>query len=219
VIASNVELIVGGIRAFRRATGARGPRSVGEAVGRNRRAYGGYIAHVGLAVLAIAVTTSATFALQTEVTLRPGQTTSFAGRTLRYEGARLVHQPQRDVLIAEVAVTRNGGPAGRLHPSLNFYPASTDPIGTPSIQYGVLKDLYSSVLGFETSGHRATFRFFLNPGVMWVWVGAGVMALGGLLAAWPVRRRRRALGEAAAAGPVATPIAEPEPEPEPAPAS
>jgi cytochrome c biogenesis factor len=24
---------------------------------------------------------------------------------------------------------------------------------------------------------------------MWVWVGGGIMALGGLLAAWPVRRR------------------------------
>jgi cytochrome c-type biogenesis protein CcmF len=96
-----------------------------------------------------------------------------------------------------------------LHPSLNFYPASTDPIGTPSIQYGVLKDLYSSVLGFQAGGRRATFRFFLNPGVMWVWVGAGVMALGGILAAWPPRRRRRAAAEPVVADPVPTAVTEP----------
>jgi cytochrome c biogenesis factor len=41
-------------------------------------------------------------------------------------------------------------------------------------------------LGFDAEG--ATFRFFLNPGVLWLWVGAAVMALGGLLAAWPSRR-------------------------------
>jgi cytochrome c-type biogenesis protein CcmF len=209
VIASNAELIGGGIRAFRRGTGARGVGSVAAAVARNRRAYGGYVAHVGLAILAIAVTTSATFALQTEVTLGPGRSTSFAGRTLRYDGAHVVHQPQRDVLVADVTVTRDGKPAGLLHPSLNFYPASTDPIGTPSIQYGVLKDLYSSVLGFQAGGRRATFRFFLNPGVMWVWVGAGVMALGGILAAWPPRRRRRAAAEPVVADPVPTAVTEP----------
>jgi cytochrome c-type biogenesis protein CcmF len=197
VLASNLELIVGGTRAFRRATGRRGMASLGAAAARNRRAYGGYVAHLGLAVLAIAVTTSSTFALRTEVTLAAGQTTSFAGKVLRYDGVRVVHQPQRQVLIAQVIVLNGSKPDGVLHPSLNIYPASTDPIGTPSIRYGALKDLYSSVLGFQDGGRRATFRFFLNPGVMWVWVGAAVMALGGILAGWPARRRRRATRPAA----------------------
>jgi cytochrome c-type biogenesis protein CcmF len=71
---------------------------------------------------------------------------------------------------------------------MNFYPsAPNDPIGTPSIHYGALKDLYSSVIGFDHD--RATFRLFLNPGVMWLWVGGFVVALGGLTAAWPSRRR------------------------------
>ena len=43
-------------------------------------------------------------------------------------------------------------------------------------------------MGLE-QGRLATFRFFLNPGVMWLWVGGGVMALGGLFALWPERRR------------------------------
>jgi cytochrome c-type biogenesis protein CcmF len=108
------------------------------------------------------------------------------------------------VFVAEVTVLRDGRPAGVLHPSLNVYPAQpTEPIGTPSIHYGALKDLYSSVLGFQ--GPKATLRFFLNPGVMWLWVGAGVMAIGGLLAAWPARRRRRAeVPEAGAAFGAAT---------------
>ncbi len=190
VIASNVELIVASVRSSRGATGRRGTGAAADALARNRRATGGYVAHVGLAVLAIAITTSSTFALQTEVTLARGEQVPFAGVVLRYDGARVVQQAQRRVFVAEVSVLRNGRPAGVLHPSLNVYPAQpTEPIGTPSIHYGPLRDLYSSVLGFR--GSRATLRFFLNPGVMWLWVGAGVMAIGGLLAAWPARRRVR----------------------------
>jgi cytochrome c-type biogenesis protein CcmF len=152
--------------------------------------YGGYVVHLGLAVAVIAVIASTSFARQAEVTLGRGQQTSFAGYVLRYEGQRLVRQPQREVLVAQVSVSRDARSLGRVTPSLNLYPGASEPIGTPSIRYGVFKDLYSSVLGFEgDGGERATFRFFLNPGVMWLWVGGGVMAMGGLLAAWPGRRR------------------------------
>ena len=97
-----------------------------------------------------------------------------------------------------MTVTRGSSRPAHCTPSLNFYPASTDPIGTPSIQYGVAEGPVPSVLG-STRTAGATLRFFLNPGVMWVWVGAGVMAIGGLLAASPLRRRRRHDHEAAAA--------------------
>jgi cytochrome c-type biogenesis protein CcmF len=41
----------------------------------------------------------------------------------------------------------------------------------------------------DAGGRQATFRLFLNPGVMWLWVGGAIVALGGLLAVWPPRRR------------------------------
>jgi cytochrome c-type biogenesis protein CcmF len=144
-----------------------------------------------VAIAAIAITTSTAFARQTEVTLTRGQQITFAGVVLRYDGVRVVRQPQRIVDVAEVTVWRDGRPFGRMTPSLNTYPsAPNDPIGTPSIKYGVFRDMYSSLMGFTGGGDEATFRFFLNPGVMWLWVGGGIVALGGLLAAWPGRRRR-----------------------------
>ena len=120
--------------------------------------------------------------------------TVFAGYVITYEGQRLLRQPQRDVRIAELSVTRGARPAGSLTPSMNFYPADpNEPIGTPSIHYGVLKDLYSSVIGFDRDS--ATFRLFLNPGVMGLWAGGFVVAAGGLVAAWPGRRRLAPLPE------------------------
>ena len=185
---ANIGEMARGIRAYARATRTGLRRATRETVSRNRRLYGGLVAHVGIAIAVVAVTASSAFGSQTEVTLARGQTVRFAGYVIRYEGQVLVRQPQRDVRIAELSVFRGGRSLGRLTPSMNFYPAApNDPIGTPSIDYGALKDLYSSVIGFD--GDLATFRLFLNPGVMWLWVGGFVVAIGGVVAAWPGRRR------------------------------
>jgi cytochrome c-type biogenesis protein CcmF len=191
VLLANAGEFIRGIAAYARATHTGRLRSFRPAVARNHRLYGGLAAHVGIAVVVIAITTSTAFARQTEVTLARGQQVPFSGYVLEFRGIRTVRQPQRVVAVADVTVNRGGRPIGVLHPSLNTYPAApNDPIGTPSIDYGVLRDLYSSLLGFAGSGEQATFRFFLNPGVMWLWVGGGIVAFGGLLAAWPYRRRK-----------------------------
>jgi cytochrome c-type biogenesis protein CcmF len=182
--------IVRGIRAHARGRNLPPPRAVAGAIARNRRRYGGYIVHIGVAVAAVAITVSSSFDQQAEFTLAGGQEASFAGYELRYEGRREVPEPHRTVLLAEVSVARDGRSLGRMTPSLNLYPGASEPIGTPSVRYGALRDLYASVIGFdgEGEGGTATFRFFLNPGVTWLWVGGAIMALGGLLAAWPGRR-------------------------------
>jgi cytochrome c-type biogenesis protein CcmF len=189
VAAANVEEIVRGVRAYAGATGTGGTRAVSGVVGRNRRLYGGLVAHVGMAIAAAAVVASATFLTQTEVTLVRGQRASFAGYVLTYDGQRTVRQPQRTVLVADVTVARDGRAVGSVQPSLNLYPGASEPIGTPSVRYGTFADLYASVIGFEGDGERATFRFFDEHGVLWLWVGGAVIALGGLVAAWPSRRR------------------------------
>jgi cytochrome c-type biogenesis protein CcmF len=188
---ANASELVRGLRSFARAQGRSVVSSVPEAVSRNRRLYGGLVVHVGFAVAAVAITVSSSFARSTEVSLAAGERASFAGYTLSYVGQRVVQQPQRQILIADVTVSRDGRSLGTVHPSLNLYPAAAEPIGTPSIKYGVFRDLYSSVIGFESDGGRATLRFFLNPGVMWLWVGGGIMAIGGLVALWPSKPRRR----------------------------
>ena len=185
---ANLAEMARGVRAYARASGVSSLRAAAGVVSRNRRLYGGLVAHLGVAIAVVGITASTSFASQAEVTLSRGETTAFAGYRLTYVGQRLLREPQRDVRIAELTVTRDGEPAGSLIPSMNFYPSSpNDPIGSPSIRYGALKDLYSSVIGFGPN--EATFRLFLNPGVLGLWVGGAVAAMGGLLAAWPSRRR------------------------------
>ena len=137
VLVANVQEIVRGVRSFGRATGTPIVAALPAAVARNRRLYGGLVAHIGVAIAAIAITTSSAFARQTEVTLSRGQQTSFVGYVLRYEGLTVERQPQRTVDVARVSVWRQGRMVGQVIPSLNTYPsAPNDPIGTPSIRYG-----------------------------------------------------------------------------------
>ena len=185
---ANLAEIGAGLRVAVRTGSRRRPAAALGALLRGRRRYGGLLVHVGLALAALAITASSTLARQTDLTLSRGASAGFAGYTLRYEGMRTLRQPQRTVLVTDVGVAKDGRDLGRMSPSLNLYPSASEPIGTPSIRTSPLRDLYASVVGVEQEGERATFRFFLNPGVTWLWVGGAVMVIGGLLAVWPTRR-------------------------------
>ena len=190
VLVANASALGRVVRTFARAHGASPLRAAPAALARNRRLAGGLIVHLGLALAALGITASSSFARSAEFTVAPGDGRTFAGYTLTYERTRTLVQPQRIVRVADVAVSRGGRSLGEVTPSMNLYPNSSEPIGTPSIRYGAFRDLYATLLGIQDGGRLATFRFFLNPGVTWLWIGGAIMALGGLFALLPGRRRR-----------------------------
>ena len=63
---------------------ARCRRRWSRVVSRNRRRYGGYIVHVGIAVLLIGIAASSSFQTNRDVTLRPGESAVVDGRTITY---------------------------------------------------------------------------------------------------------------------------------------
>jgi cytochrome c-type biogenesis protein CcmF len=184
VATTNGQEIVLGLAAGRR--GGRG--GVVSTFRRGHRRYSALTVHLGLSILVVGITASANFGQQIEVTLKAGQSTTFEGYHLRYDKLLTADEPQRSVLTARVLVTAPSGSAdGTLTPRMNLYPAASEPIGSPSIHRGVVWDLYSSLIGLQDEGRSATFRFYRNPGVNWLWFGALVMALGGIGAAWPTK--------------------------------
>jgi cytochrome c-type biogenesis protein CcmF len=158
------------------------------------------VVHCGLALVAAGITASSTLGQQAEATLKTGQSTVFGGYRLTYQGLSTDQQAQRVVLTAAVRVAG----AGTLNPRMNLYPAASEPIGSPSIRRGVVWDLYASVISLQDDGNSATFRFYRNPGVNWLWLGGFVMALGGAAAAWPMRRRRAGLEPPSSPAPART---------------
>src|SRR3954452_15202806 len=172
-----------------------------QGLGRLGRRYGGLLVHVGLAVMAAGIVASGAFAQQSEVTLERGGSAAFAGHQVRYLGLTTEQQPQRTVLTTRLRVTESSsGGSQVLDPRLNLYPAASEPIGSPSIDRGLVWDTYTSVIGLQDNGRSATFRLYRNPGVNWVWLGALVMVMGGVPPALPRRTRPRPARSATADG-------------------
>jgi cytochrome c-type biogenesis protein CcmF len=73
-----------GAAARRKLAGGSMPAALVGVVARNRRRYGGYIVHAGIAVLLIGIAASSSFQTNREVKLRPGQSTTIDGRKITY---------------------------------------------------------------------------------------------------------------------------------------
>ena len=90
---------------------------------RNRRRYGGYIAHAGFAVLLIGVAASSSFQHSQDVYLAPGHSASVDGYTIRYVKPVESVSPQKISMGAVLNVTKGGKHVSTVTTIRNFYPS------------------------------------------------------------------------------------------------
>ena len=114
-----------GATAQRALSGGGYASALGRVVGRNRRRYGGYVVHAGIAILLIAVAASSSFQTSEDARLLPGDSTEVGDYTLTYERPTVDHEPaeERITFGALLAVERDGESFATLHPSRNYYAA------------------------------------------------------------------------------------------------
>jgi cytochrome c-type biogenesis protein CcmF len=114
----------------RRATTGQGPvRALTSLVGRNRRRYGGYLVHVGMAVLFIGVAASTAFNDARDVRLDVGQTARVGGYEFRYAKPTSRISTTRDGGLEKISfgsvveVRRDGRHIATLRPERGYYPS------------------------------------------------------------------------------------------------
>jgi cytochrome c-type biogenesis protein CcmF len=153
-----------GTAARRAMTGDSPPGALLALVRRNRRRYGGYVVHAGMAVLFVGVAASSAFAHQRDVRLSPGQTTKVGGYDVRYvKPTYAVANDKRDTgaivsLGAVLDVSKRGKHVTTLNPSRGYYPsvdvAQDGPVGRfyngestseVGLQAGLRRDLWTAV--------------------------------------------------------------------------
>jgi cytochrome c-type biogenesis protein CcmF len=138
VLASVAQELWRGTRVRRAASHEAPPLALLALIRRNRRRYGGYIVHVGMAVLFIGVAASSSFQHVATLSLAPGQSTHVGSYTVRYVRPIANVSPQQDTVHtgstlnigAVLRVTKGGRYVGTLRPSEGFYESQEEALGS-----------------------------------------------------------------------------------------
>ena len=148
-------------------------------LGLSRSSFGTVIAHAGLGVT-IAGIAAMSLAQSAIVLLHPGQVTHVGGYTWELQDVHDVTGPNYTARAATIRVTT---PDGRLvtvlKPERRSFPVQQITTTEAKISTNGLRDIYA-VLGEERNG-GAVLRLHVNPLAPWIWFGALIMALGGVI--------------------------------------
>ncbi len=129
VIAGVLQEVYRGTSARRAMTHDPWPVALVRLVGRNRRRYGGYTVHVGIAVLLIGVAASSSFQHSRNATLMPGQSATVNGYTFHYVRPTAKVSSEKVSFGALLLVTKNGKRVARLNTERGFYPSTSSSDG------------------------------------------------------------------------------------------
>jgi len=145
--------------------------------------YGMQLAHLGIAIFIIGVTTVKSYETERDVRMDIGDTVEASGYLFRFDGVREIQGPNYVAAQGRVTVFKNGKPVTELFPEKRHYNASGMPMTEAAIDTGLFRDLYVS-LGEQIPGTRTAWavRVYYKPFVDWIWAGCLLMALGGVLA-------------------------------------
>ena len=155
--------------------------------------WGGMVAHVGVALVAVAIAFSGSFSARETLSFEVGEAQRFDGYTLTYEGPTARQEPNRQVIGARFELSRGERDLGTLEPRLNQYANQVQAIPTPSVRWGLREDVYLSLVRIEEGSGRATIDAFRFPLMWMLWTGAFVVVAGGTWSFVVTRRRRRVL--------------------------
>ncbi len=156
---------VRGTRVRRAIAGEPLPAALVALVRRNRRRYGGYIVHIGIAVLFIGVAASSSFQHARELSMSPGQSVKVGAYSVRYVRPTATVTPAYDrahtgstlALGAVLDVTKGGHHVATLYPSEGYYASDEasqgtvgsliggQPVSHVAIDGGVTRDVWSAI--------------------------------------------------------------------------
>jgi cytochrome c-type biogenesis protein CcmF len=153
-----------GAAARRVMTGESWPRALARLTGRNRRRYGGFLVHAGIAVLFLGVAASSAFINQRDVRLSPGDTVKVGDYTVTYvkPTARLGGDAAgtgAPISLGAVMKVRRGDETYTMRPARNYY-STTDP------SKGVISRFFDGEANSEVDvrwGLRRNFWLAVRP--------------------------------------------------------
>lgn len=191
LVAFNIAVVV---QEFARGVAARQRRHDDEGVlgslftlvAKSRRRYGGYIVHVGIAVMMIGFAGRG-WSVDKEVTMSPGESVTFEEYKITYAGPRMAVDEEKRMIFADVDVSRNGGAVVRKSPAKYIYKSMGEGSARTVVErYVTARDDLYMVIGMVNPQTKvAALSMHVNTLISWIWIGAGILVLGTMIAMWP----------------------------------
>jgi cytochrome c-type biogenesis protein CcmF len=145
-----------------------------------RSAWAMTLAHVGLGVLVLGITVQSAGQVERILIMRPGETVDLVGYEVRLDSVGSAQGPNYQAQRATFSVSHGGAPVTVLHSERRFFPVEGMPTTEAGIHTNLWRDLYF-VLGDAAENGGYAVRLYYNPLVLWIWGGAGIMAIAGLI--------------------------------------
>ena len=145
-----------------------------------RADWGKATAHAGLGVTIFAVAAMTAWATEVIKVVQVGESFELSGYDIRLAGVEEVEGPNYLSTTATMEVRRGGDLVATLHPEKRVYPVQAMPTTEAALDYGLFRDIYLVIGDPQANGGWAV-RGYWKPFANWIWLGAVMMALGGLL--------------------------------------
>lgn len=188
VTATIVQEFYRGVRARRQSHQENWLAALWRLLVRNQRRYGGYIVHFGIVLIFVGISGTA-FTSHLEATVGAGETFAIGPYQVQFAQMQFGQDAAKNWMAAEVRVSRDGKFVQTLQPEKRLYVTHEQPTTEVALLSTWRDDLYLVLAGYDEEKQAATFSAYVNPLVVWLWIGGWVMALGTLLALVPLTPR------------------------------
>ncbi len=182
-IAGAAWILFGTLRFLWTRFQSRGKRLTAEMLGMT-------LAHGGIAVFLVGALLVEGLNVQRELAMQPGQTVAIGRYAFQFQGVDEIRGPNYLSTRGHVQVLRNDQPLVLLHPEKRAYASGGQVMTEAGIRPGLFGDVYVAI-GESLGGEARAVRIHIKPFVRWIWLGAGLMALGGFVTATDRRFRKQ----------------------------
>ncbi len=154
--------------------------SLGRAVGLPRSAWGTAFAHAGLGVALLGIVCETTWNSERIASIKQGEIVSVGGFDVKLEGLSQRQGPNYREQVARFSILLDGRIIGELSPSKRSFSARRSATTEAALLTRGVSQIYIS-LGDEKSDGSVDVRLYYKPLVLLIWLGAVLMAFGGVL--------------------------------------
>ncbi|WP_207102421.1 heme lyase CcmF/NrfE family subunit [Paracoccus shandongensis] len=145
-----------------------------------RADWGKATAHAGLGVTFIGIALLTAWQVEDIRVAQVGQPFRVADYDITIASVEEVEGPNYISTTATMQVARDGRPVATLHPEKRVYPVQAMPTTEAAIDNGIFRDIYLVIGDAQADGGWAV-RIYIKPFANWIWAGALLMALGGII--------------------------------------